>query len=201
MKSLHRKDLYSWSVFNENLDIDFNSYAWIREGGNVLIDPLPLGEHDRKHLEKLGGAAWIVLTNSDHVRGARDIAAWTGAKIAGPAGEKGGFPIECDLWLADGDEVVPGLMALTLEGSKTPGELVLLLDETTLITGDLVRSHRAGRLMMLPEPKIKDRSRAVASLGRLLEHDRIDAILVGDGWSLFRDGHARLEELLVHLTN
>jgi hypothetical protein len=88
---------------------------------------------------------------------------------------------------------------IELYGSKTPGELALLLEETTLITGDLVRAHRAGSLMILPEAKLQDRSAAVASVQRLAHLNTVEAILVGDGWSLFRDGHAQLQELAAAL--
>ena len=197
MKRLHRKDLFCWSVFAERLDIDFNSFAWIREGGNILVDPLPMSEHDRKHLRELGGAAWIILTNSAHGRGAKEIAAEFGCKIAGPAAEREGFPIPCDRWLKDGDEFVPGLRVLELEGSKTPGELALVLEETTFISGDLLRSHRAGELMLLkPEQNLKDRTKALASLRRVLAYERLQALLVGDGWCVFRDGRKLLEEFL-----
>jgi metallo-beta-lactamase superfamily protein len=39
----------------------------------VLIDPLPLSAHDEQHLRELGGAQWIVVTNSSHVRGAKEM--------------------------------------------------------------------------------------------------------------------------------
>jgi glyoxylase-like metal-dependent hydrolase (beta-lactamase superfamily II) len=195
MKRLHRGDLYGWSWFYEPLNIDFNSVAWIREGGNVIVDPLPLSPHDRAHLEKLGGAAWVIVTNSDHVRGTRELAAAFGAQVAGPAAERAAFPIACDRWLADGDQLVPGLTAYELDGSKTPGELALVLDGTTLITGDLVRAHRAGSLMMLSaEQKLKDAARARASIARLAALP-IAAILVGDGWPLFEDGARHLAAL------
>ena len=197
MKRLHRQDLFCWSSFIERLDIDFNSFAWIREGGNVLVDPLPLSEHDRKHLRELGGAAWIVLTNSSHVRGAKEIAAEFGARIAGPAAEREGFPIPCERWLKEGDDFLPGLRIHELDGSKTPGELALVLEDTTLIAGDLLRSHRAGELMLLkPEQGMKDRARAAASLRRLLSYGRLQALLLGDGWCVFRDGRKMLEEFL-----
>ena len=197
MKRLHRKDLYCWSTFAERLDIDFNSFAWVREGGNVLVDPLPMSEHDRKHLRELGGAAWIVVTNSAHVRGAKEIAAEFGCKIAGPAAEREGFPLPCDRWLKDGDELVPGLRVLEMEGSKTPGELALMLEDTTFIAGDLLRSHRAGELMLLkPEQNLKDRAKALASLRRVLANERLEALLVGDGWCVFRDGRKQLEAFL-----
>jgi glyoxylase-like metal-dependent hydrolase (beta-lactamase superfamily II) len=197
MKRLHRRDLFCWSEFSEKLDIDFNGFAWIREGGNVLVDPLPLSEHDRKHLRELGGAAWIVVTNSSHERGVKEIAAEFGCRIAGPAAEKEGFPIPCDRWLKDGEDFLPGLRILELEGSKTPGELALVLEDTTFISGDLLRSHRAGELGLLrPEQGLKDAARAVTSLRRVLAYERLQALLVGDGWCVFRDGRKLLEEFL-----
>lgn len=197
MKSLHRPDLYAWSAFDEARDIDFNSVAWVREDGNVIVDPLPLSPHDEQHLERLGGVAWVVVTNREHARDTARIAARFGAQIAGPAAERETLPLPCARWLGDGEELVPGLRALELHGSKSPGELALLLDETTLVTGDLVRAHRAGQLMLLPDAKLTDKGKALASLRRLLDFERVEAVLVGDGWSVFRDGRRRLAELVL----
>jgi glyoxylase-like metal-dependent hydrolase (beta-lactamase superfamily II) len=203
MKRLHRADLYGWSAFNERLDIDFNSVAWIRpQAGNIVIDPLPLSEHDREQLRALGGVAWVVITNSDHLRAAEAIAKEFGAQVAGPLAEKADFPIPCDRWLGDGDELAPGLRTVVLEGSLPPGELALILDGTTLITGDLIRSHHwANALMLLPLEKVTDRAGNVRSLERLLGLGPFQAILVGDGWSAFRDGHSLLRELHASLTD
>lgn len=100
MKQLHRKDLFGWSEFNQERNLDFHSVLWVREQGNLLIDPLALSDHDLEHLQALGGANIIVITNSDHCRDAENIAAQTGAKIVGPVGEQATFPIVCDCWLA-----------------------------------------------------------------------------------------------------
>ena len=35
MKQLHRKDLFGWSEFNKERNLDFHSVLWVREGGNV----------------------------------------------------------------------------------------------------------------------------------------------------------------------
>ena len=195
MKLLHRPELYGWSRFDESRNIDFNSLLWVRPEGNVIVDPLPLGEHDAAHLESLGGAALIVITNSDHVRAAEDVRKLTGARVAGPRAEKQGFPVDCDVWLGDGDEAAPGLLVLELDGSKTPGELALILGGHTLVTGDLVRSHAGGRLDLLPDPKLTDRAAALASLERLVTLGGIEAVLPGDGWPVFRDGSRALREL------
>ncbi len=201
MKLLHRQDLYSWSSFDKERNVDFNSIAWIRPAGNVLIDPLPLSTHDRDHLNSLGGVRWIAITNSDHVRAAKEIAQITDAQIAGPAAEKYNFPLKCDRWLSDGEELVPGLAVIELHGSKTPGELALLLEKTTLIAGDLVRSHKAGSLIILPDAKLSNRQQAVTSLHRLANISDIDAVLVGDGWSVFRNGNLVLQELAATLVD
>lgn len=196
MKQLHRDDLFGWSVFDEARNLDFHSVLWRRDEGNVAIDPLPLTPHDETRLRELGGVAAIVVTNSDHVRAAAALATRSGAELLGPRAEADAFPIACKRWLADGDEVVPGLRALELHGSKTPGELALLLEDTTLVTGDLIRAHRGGALCLLPDAKLRDRERALASLERLTRLGGLRALLPGDGWPVFRDARRLLQELL-----
>ena len=199
MKRLHRPDLFAWSAFDEARNIDFNSVVWVRPTGNVVFDPLPMSEHDRAHLDSLGQVAWIVVTNSDHLRATDELALATGALVAGPAGERGQLDLPVSRWLADGDELVPGLQTVALSGSKTPGELAMVLDQTTLLTGDLIRAHVPGELMILPDPKLQDKTAACASLRRLADLPGITAVLVGDGWPIFRDGQARLQDLAVRL--
>jgi glyoxylase-like metal-dependent hydrolase (beta-lactamase superfamily II) len=195
MKRLHRPDLFGWSVFNPERNLDFHSVLWLRPSGNLAFDPLPMSEHDLAHLVSLGGLTWIVITNSDHVRDAAALAQRTGAKLAGPAGERDAFPIACERWLAEGDALVDGLQVFAVEGSKTPGELALLVGSKTLITGDLVRAHEGGRLTLLPDTKLKDKALALGSVARLATLE-VDAVLVGDGWPVFRDGQRALAELL-----
>jgi glyoxylase-like metal-dependent hydrolase (beta-lactamase superfamily II) len=185
-----------WSTFDQSRDVDFNSIAWIRDGGNVLIDPLPMSEGDLLQLEALGGAAVIVITNSDHVRDSAVLARRFAAQIAGPAAERDGFAVACKRWLADGDEVVPGLRVIEMHGSKTPGELALVLEGSTLITGDLVRGQRGGALNLLPDSKLADLDAALQSVRRLAELRDVDAVLVGDGWPVFRGGGPLLAALL-----
>lgn len=196
MKRLHRHDLYCWSVFQEQHELDFNGFAWIRGAENVLIDPMPMSAHDLEELRRLGGASLIVVTNSFHLRATGELAAALGAKIAGPCAERGGFPFDCDRWIEDGEELLPGLVAIAQDGSKTPGELALVLDGTTLIAGDLVRGHRAGSLNLLPDAKLKDPAAARASVRALAKaHPRLEAVLVGDGWCYFGSGATELRRI------
>ncbi|MEQ1567739.1 MAG: MBL fold metallo-hydrolase, partial [Myxococcota bacterium] len=177
MKALHRPGLFCWSSFDEARNVDFHGYAAVRPEGTLVIDPLPLSDHDRAHLLSLGAVRWVVVTNSDHTRAAAALAADTGAELCGPAAERDGFPLPCTRWLADGDTLGEGVSVLALDGSKTPGELAVVLDGSVLVTGDLVRAHRAGALMLLPDAKLRDREAAVRSVRRLAALD-VDAVLV-----------------------
>jgi Metallo-beta-lactamase superfamily len=154
-----------------------------------------LSEHDHGHLQSLGGVDFIVITNCDHCRATEQIAGETGAKIFGPAGEEDIFPFSCDRWLYDLEEIVPGLIAYQLEGSKTPGELALVLEKETLITGDLIRCHVGGELCLLPEAKLADLGKAVQSVKRIAALPGIKAVLTGDGWPLFNHGGEALHRL------
>ncbi|HEY9839181.1 MAG: MBL fold metallo-hydrolase [Candidatus Sericytochromatia bacterium] len=195
MKKLHRPDLFCWSSFDEARNIDFHSYLWVRPEGNVAFDPLALSGHDALHLASLGPLSQILISNSDHVRAATALAAQTGAEIWGPAGESGDFPITCSLWLGQDDEPIEGLKVFALQGSKTPGELAFLLEGSTLITGDLIRAHQGGKLCLLPDAKLSDKRLALAGLQVLAAIDGIEAVLPGDGWPVFRQGHQLLAEL------
>lgn len=196
MKQLHRKDLFCWSEFNPERNLDFHSILWVRSSGNILIDPLPLTAHDQNHLRLVGGAKIIVITNSDHVRDAYHIAKVTGASIYGPAEEKAQFPITCHQWIEDNQDIVPGLTICALHGSKTPGELALILERETLITGDLIRCHAGGSLCILPETKLSDAAQAKESVKRLANLPDIKTVLVGDGWPFFNNGGAALQALV-----
>ena len=61
--------------------------------------------------------------------------------------------------------------------------------------GDLIRAHQAGSLCLLPDPKLSDKEKAVASLRRLADLPWIEAVLPGDGWPVFRGGAKALADL------
>ena len=59
MKQVLFSDMYSWSVFSEPRQIDFNGHLWRRPDGNVLIDPVAMTAADLEQFDALGGAAFI----------------------------------------------------------------------------------------------------------------------------------------------
>jgi len=202
MKSLHRPDLFAWSSFDEARNVDFSGTLLVREGGaNVAFDPMPMSDHDLAHARQLGGIDWILVTNADHVRDALNLAGVFDARVAAPTGDRDrpdfrGLPV--GLWLDDGDTLDFGVTCLGVNGSKTPGELAFLIDDHTLISGDLIRGQRAGSLNLLPDPKLSDKAAALATVRRFADLPGLQAVLVGDGQSVFREGAARLHDLLAN---
>jgi glyoxylase-like metal-dependent hydrolase (beta-lactamase superfamily II) len=196
MKQLHKPQFWGWSLFNAERNLDFHSVFWQRPAGNVVIDPLPLSDHDAAHIEQLGGVRDIIVTNSDHGRAALALRDRTSARVWGPRQEPAFLESLRAQALPPASALGPDLELIELQGSKTPGELALLLEGDTLVTGDLIRGQRAGRLNLLPDAKLGDKARALDSLEALACHGGIEAVLVGDGWPVFRGGSAALLELL-----
>jgi hypothetical protein len=44
--------------------------------------------------------------------------------------------------------------------------------------------------------RLLDRENAIASVRPLVDLEKVEAVLVGDGWSIFRDGREQLQELM-----
>lgn len=196
MKRVLFDDLYSWSVFNERRQIDFNGHLWVRDEGNVLVDPAAMIDSDLQQLERLGGAAWIVLTNRDHEREAGAFRERTGAKVVAHADDVAEIEVPVDRTVADGEEIVPGLRAIHLRFGKSSGEFALFWpDKRLVLSGDLVVGEPLGRLTLLADDMLEDPPAAALELRKLLALD-FDSILVGDGHSILYDAKERLLECL-----
>jgi len=199
MKSLHRSDLYCWSVFNPERNVDFNGYFWTGNSANIAFDPVAFGNHDAAHMKSLGGVDGILITNVDHIRAARQMATQWGAWIGAPLAERSApefREIPVKRWLADGQVLENGIQVMHMKGSKTPGELAFILPPgDTVICGDLIRGQHAGRLNALPYVKLANPAAAAQSIQRIADRTEIKNVLVGDGQSVFRYGGEALTDL------
>ncbi len=196
MKQLMFEDLYTWSIFSEMRQLDFNGHLWVRPEGNVLIDPVPMSAADLEQFDALGGAGWVVITNQDHEREAAFFQERTSARVVAHEEDAGALSTAVDQKVADGDEIVAGLRAIHLRHGKSPGELALYWPQKKAVfAGDLVVGAPMGRFTLLMDEKLKDPPRAALELRKLLELD-FDALLVGDGHSIFQDARQRLVECL-----
>lgn len=196
MKKLMVDDLYSWSVFSEGRQIDFNGHLWVRDEGNIAIDPVAMSDSDRAHFEQLGGAKWIVITNRDHEREAAAFQEWTGAEVIVHEADADLVDIKPSRTVSDGETIVPGLKAVHLQHGKSPGEIALYFTQkSTILFGDIVAGEPMGRLSLLADDKLEDAPKAALQLRKVLTL-RFNTVLVGDGHSIFRDGRQELVDCL-----
>lgn len=196
MKRLILEDIYSWSVFSEIRQIDFNGHLWVRDEGNIVIDPVAISDADRAQFEELGGAKWIVITNRDHEREAAAFRVWTGADIITHEADADLMDIKPERTISDGETIVPGLQAIHLQYGKSPGEIALYFNKkNAILFGDIVAGEPMGRLTLLADEKLEDVSKAAMQLRKVLAL-RFNTVLVGDGHSLFREGRQELVDCL-----
>lgn len=192
MKQIAFEDMFCWSVFNEQRQIDFNGHLWVRKEGNVLIDPVPMSESDLQQLDRLGGAALIVLTNADHEREAAFFRERTRAEVVVHSEDADALSVAVDRMVEDGEEIVPGLEVIHLRHGKSAGEIALYWPARRLVlAGDLVVGAPLGHLSLLMNEKLADPPRAALELRKVLARP-FDALLVGDGHSIVHGARAQL---------
>jgi len=173
-----------WSVWQPDRNLHFNSFFLESPEGNVAVDPLPLDEAGFAEIEAAGGLAWVVVTNRDHEREARALAARFGARIAASALDAPLLSGRVDRELQPGDELL-GLRVVGLDGLKTPGEIALYAEaRQAVILGDALWGDPAGSLRLMPDAKLADPPRAALSLRRVAAL-RPKHLLVGDGACIF----------------
>ncbi len=185
MQKLSLPGIAMWSVWQPDRSMYFNSFFLQRDEGNIVIDPLAVGEDDLAYMRSRGGVAWIVVTNRDHERKARDLASQFGAKLTCGKGDAALLGGPVDRLLKAGDTVAKDLEVIALEGGKTPGEIALHIRGTkAAIVGDALWGDPAGSLRLPPDEKLIAPGKAVLSL-RQLWALRLDILLVGDGACIF----------------
>ena len=201
MKQLIFNDIYSWSIFSEMRQVDFNGHLWVRPEGNILIDPVPMIDSDLNQFDKLGGASLIVLTNSDHEREAEFFRRRTRADIVIHEADGDALEVRPNRQIIDREEIVPGLQAIHLRYGKSPGEIALYFPEKrAVLSGDLVVGAPIGSLTLLSDEKLENPPKAALELRKILGL-QFDVILVGDGHSILQNARQRLIECLQRRTD
>jgi uncharacterized cupin superfamily protein/glyoxylase-like metal-dependent hydrolase (beta-lactamase superfamily II) len=194
MQALTLPNFHSWSLWQPDRGMFFSSFLWVRDGGNVVFDPLPLSDDDARAVEALGGVTTILLTNRDHERAAAAMRDRFGARVL--AGDREAELFELRVDGTFGRQALPGLTAILLEGAKTPGEVAFLTEDLEVaIVGDAILGTPAGALSFLPDAKLADPVALALSLRRLWS-PRLRTLLLGDGASVYKGADAVLAELI-----
>ena len=201
MKELF-KDVYTWARFSEEKGLNFNGWFILRQHplfGNLSIDPPPPTEEDLAQMKSLGGVQWIVITNRNHVRWSRELQQRFGARIEMHAADAGTVDLAVDHRFEDGHMVAGFLRVVTVPNNKSPGESALHWPERKLlILGDALIGKPPGWLTLLPPEKYADVALAREGIQVLLDLD-FDAILLGDGEPILKNGKEAVERFLEEL--
>ena len=111
--------VYRWTMHDDRIDSQSDSYAVVEDGRIVLIDPLPMAEQD---LANLGTVHAIVLTASCHERSAWRYRRQFNVPVHAPSGAVD-FEEDPDFWYDQGDHLAGNLIAI-----HTPGPTEALMN-------------------------------------------------------------------------
>jgi uncharacterized cupin superfamily protein len=177
--------VWSWSVWQPDRGLDFNSFLIEHDGGNLVVDPLEPDEATLAELRERGAAA-VLVTNRDHERASASVAEALGAPVIASALDGPLLMRPPDRTVAPGD-VLFGWTVLGFEGLKTPGEIALVdRKRDAALVGDSLWGKPAGALTIMP--KVAAPERAALSL-RSLRAAHVKHLLVGDGACVFGNAY------------
>ena len=173
--------VWSWSVWQPDRGLDFNSFFIEHAEGNLVVDPLEPDEETLAGLRSRGVAA-VLVTNRDHERASAALAQATGAPVIASTLDAPLLARPADRTVEPG-EVLFGWRVVGFDGLKTAGEIALVdRRRNAAIVGDALWGKPAGALTIMP--KVADLGRAALSL-RALRATHVDHLLVGDGACVF----------------
>lgn len=178
--------VWSWSCWQPDRGLDFNSFFAEHADGNLVVDPLETDEETLAELRARGVAA-ILVTNRDHERASAGLAEQLGVPVIASALDGPLLARAPDRTVEPG-ETLFGWTVLGFDGLKTAGEIALVERSVrnAAIVGDSLWGKPAGALMVMP--KVADSDGAVLSL-RALRARHVDHLLVGDGACVFGNAY------------
>lgn len=195
-------DIFTWSEFSKEKQLNFNGYYLARQSESVLIDPPELDSAGLNELSALilknsdCPLKAIYLTNVHHDRTSRFLKDKFSIPICIHEKDKDLLEFFPDETFSDSESGPCGLKVIHLRHQKSPGESAFLLAEIkTMIVGDALIGKIPGKLNLLPAEKYSDIQQAKESLRILLEND-FDTLLVGDGHSILKDAKVIVSEFL-----
>jgi uncharacterized cupin superfamily protein len=184
--------IMTWSRWQPDRAMFFNSWLVATDAGHLAVDPLAPDAEDLAQMDALPMHA-VVVTNRDHERAAALVAERYGIPVFAPEPDADEMQVPVARRLRDGDDVA-GWRVLMFAGFKTPGEFALVR-RGVAITGDAFWGVPAGALRLMPDEKLADPARAALSARRLLEAN-VRHLLVGDGMPVFHRAFEALTAML-----
>lgn len=190
-------DIWQWSWFSEEKQLDFNGLFLMVGEHKILIDPPLMTAEARAVVRRHEPIDYIIVTNRDHIREAAVYQAELRCQLWVPEADASQMEVNPTKTYKDGELLPGGIWAIHLKDQKSPGESSLFLERGRglLIVGDALIGKPSGSVRMLPVDKYADVERAKEGLSRLLKYN-FESLLVGDGASILVGGKQQVEQLL-----
>ncbi len=190
-------NVWQWSWFSPEKQLDFNGLLLTVGEHRIMVDPPALSSADKTQLRRMGGIDYVVITNRDHVREAKEHRREFGCQLYAPALDAPQMDVTPTHTYKDGELLPGGIWAVHLTGQKSPGECALYLQQSpgVMIVGDALIGKPPGSVSMLPADKFEDPVSAKEGLRRLLKYS-FEVLLVGDGASILSGAKATVAAFL-----
>ncbi len=190
-------DIWQWSWFSDEKQLDFNGLLLVIGEHKILVDPPPMTAEARAVVRRHEPIDYIIITNRDHVREAATYQAELKCQLRVPEADAAQMDVKPTTTYKDGGLLPGGIWAIHLKDQKSPGESALFIERGrgVLVVGDALIGKPPGALRMLPGEKYADLAKAREGLRRLLKYN-FDSLLVGDGSSILIGGKQQVEQLL-----
>ena len=180
-------NLFRWSEFSDEKQLNFNGYYLVNREESVIIDPPELNSDGMSELKQRvannvrSPLKAVLLTNVHHERASLKFKETFDIPIYIHENDKDLLDFTPDHTFK-GDEILfCGLKVIHLKEQKSPGESAFLLEEQKqLFVGDALIGKTKGKLNLLPPDKYKDIHKAKEALKILKSYD-FDDLLLGDG--------------------
>ena len=195
-------NIYSWSEYCEEKNLNFNGYLVIGKDESVFIDPPSLESNDDEEIRNIMARhsscplKGVLLTNVHHERASNLLKKRFSVPVWVNEQDKEGLEVSADNTFLGGDILFCGIQAIQLEDQKSLGETAFYLkDQKVMLVGDALIGKVPGEVNMLPPEKFKDPIRAKAGLQNLMSYE-FETLLVGDGVSILKGAKAVVEKFL-----
>lgn len=190
-------DIWQWSWFSDEKQLDFNGLFLMLGEHKILVDPPPMTAEARAVVRRHEPIDYIIITNRDHIREAAVYQEELRCQLRVPEADAAQMDVIPTKTYKDGELLPGGIWAIHLKDQKSPGESALFIERGrgVLIVGDALIGKPAGSVRLLPAEKYVDIQKAKDGLRRLLKYN-FDSLLVGDGASILVGGKQQVEQLL-----
>lgn len=197
------QNLFRWSQFSDEKQLNFNGYYLINREESVIIDPPDLNQDGMSELKKQvadhaqSPLKAILLTNVHHDRESLKFKENFHVPIYIHENDKDLLDFNPDHTFKGNEILFCGLKVIHLKDQKSPGESAFLQeDRKQLFVGDALIGKTPGKLNLLPPDKYKDIHKAKKALGVLQSLD-IDDLFLGDGEPVQGNAKKLLQQFLI----